>query len=79
MKKMSLKKEFKWIEYTFKSLIPHHIADQKVDLIFHDYTPFGIVGFTKFATLTGTCSSYCCMPAALHSRQMRQLQNLGVI
>ena len=32
---MSLKKEFRQIECAVKPLMPHYIADQKVDLIFH--------------------------------------------
>ncbi len=55
MKKISLKNEFKQIECAVKP--PQHIADQKVDLIFHDFTPFGIAAFTESAALAGTCGS----------------------
>ena len=37
IKKMSLKNEFSEIEYAVKPLMPQHIADQKVDLILHDF------------------------------------------
>ena len=40
---MILKSEFRQIEYAVKPLMPQHIADQKVDLIFHDFPPFAIV------------------------------------
>ena len=55
MKRMSLNNEFRQLECAGKPLIPHYIADQKVDLIFHDFPPFGIVAFTESAALTGTC------------------------
>ena len=51
---MSLKKEFRQIECDVKPLMPHYIADQKSDLIFHDFSPFGIVAFTESDALTGT-------------------------
>ena len=34
---MILKSEFRQIECAVKPLMPQHIADQKVDLIFHDF------------------------------------------
>ena len=37
--------------------MPQHIADQKIDLIFHDFPPFGIAAFTESAALAGTCGS----------------------
>ncbi len=43
MRKMSLKNEFRQIEYAVKP--PEYIADQKVDLIFHDFPPFAIAEF----------------------------------
>ena len=54
MKKMSLRNEFRQIECAVKPLVPQHIADQKVDLIFHDFTPFAIAAFTESAALAGT-------------------------
>ena len=57
MKKMSLRSKFREIECAIKPSIPHYIADQKIDLIFHDFPPFGIVAFTEFAALAGTCGS----------------------
>ena len=57
MKKMSLKNEFRQIECAVKPLMPQHIADQKIDLIFHDFPPFGIAAFTESAALAGTCGS----------------------
>ena len=54
---MSLKKESRQIECAVKPLMSHYIADQRVDLAFHDFPPFGIVAFTESAVLTGACGS----------------------
>ena len=54
---MKLNNEVIQIEHAVKPLIPHYIADQKVDLIFHDFPPFGIAAFTESAALAGTCGS----------------------
>ena len=66
------------MECVVNPLMSHHIADQRVDLVFHDFPPFGIITFIESAALTGTCSSQLQLrTAALHIRQMRQLQNAG--
>jgi hypothetical protein len=57
MTKMSLNNDFKEIDHAAKPLIPHYIADQKVDLIFHDFPPFGIAAFTESTAPAGTCVS----------------------
>ncbi len=41
MKEMSLKNGFREIEHIIKPLMQQHIADQKVDLIFHDFLLYG--------------------------------------
>jgi hypothetical protein len=45
MERMSLHHDFKQIEHVAKPLIPHYVGDQKIDLIFHDFPPFGIAEF----------------------------------
>ena len=54
---MKLNNEVRQIEHAVKPLIPHYIAGQKVDLIFHDFPPLGIAAFTESAALAGACGS----------------------